>query len=173
MRDITRDLPDSAQVLEPLGVYRAEINQAQPAVENWLMNLGFQKKEVEPEVKQTERKLKLTVDGREIVIELYDTPAANALYEMLPLELAFEDFNNIEKISYLQDALPTEGEPDGCDPDVGDFCLYAPWGNLSVFYKDFRYSNGLIKLGKIVSGEEWMEQLDKVEQVSLEAMEGV
>ena len=173
VRDITRDLPDSAQVLEPLGVYRAEINQAQPTVENWLMNLGFQKKEVEPEVKQTERKLKLIVDGREIVIELYDTPAANALYEMLPLELAFEDFNNIEKISYLQDALPTEGEPDGCDPDVGDFCLYAPWGNLSVFYKDFRYSNGLIKLGKIVSGEEWMEQLDKVEQVSLEAMEGV
>jgi len=173
VRDITRALPDSTPVLEPLGIYRAEINQAQPIVANWLMSLGFQAKEVDSRMETSERKLKLTVDGREIVIELYDTPAANALYEMLPLELSFEDFNNIEKISYLQDALPTEGEPDGCDPDVGDFCLYAPWGNLSVFYKDFRYSNGLIKLGKIESGEEWMEQLDKVEQVSLEAMEGV
>ncbi|MGN0679218.1 MAG: cyclophilin-like fold protein [Oscillospiraceae bacterium] len=30
-------------------------------------------------------------------------------------------------------------------------CLYAPWGNLSIFYKDFRYSNSLILLGHIDS----------------------
>ena len=73
---------------------------------------------------------------------------------MLPLELSFEDFNGVEKISYLPQELPTEGEPDGCDPDVGDFCLYAPWGNLSVFYQDFRYSDSLILLGHIDSGME-------------------
>lgn len=63
------------------------------------------------------------------------------------LLLDFEDYNNIEKISYLTQKLPTAGEPDGCDPDVGDLCLYAPWGNLSIFYQDFRYSTSLIKLG--------------------------
>ena len=41
------------------------------------------------------------MNGQEVAITLYDTPAANALYDMLPLDLNFEDFNGIEKISYL------------------------------------------------------------------------
>lgn len=59
-----------------------------------------------------ERKVKLTIDGQEFDVTLYDTPAANALYDMLPLELTFEDFNGIEKIAYMDNKLPTEGEPD-------------------------------------------------------------
>lgn len=101
-----------------------------------------------------ERKVKLIIDGQGFDVTLYDTPAANALYDMLPLELTFEDFNGIEKIAYMDNELPTEGEPDEFDPDVGDLCLYAPWGNLSIFYKDFRNSNGLISLGHIDSGME-------------------
>lgn len=108
-----------------------------------------------PETPETgERKVKVTIDGREFDATLYDTPAANALYDMLPLELTFEDFNGIEKIAYMDNELPTEGEPDEFDPDVGDLCLYAPWGNLSIFYKDFRNSNGLISLGHMDSGIE-------------------
>ena len=69
-----------------------------------------------------ERKLKMIIEGQEIGNTLYDTPAANALYDMLPLdlynmlplELTFEDFNSVEKISYLEQSLTTEGEPDGC-----------------------------------------------------------
>lgn len=101
-----------------------------------------------------EQKVKLTIDGQEFDVTLYDTPAANTLYDMLPLELIFEDFNGIEKIANMDNELPTEGEPDEFDPDVGDLCLYAPWGNLSIFYKDFRNSNGLISLGHIDSGME-------------------
>ena len=101
-----------------------------------------------------EKKLKLTINGQEFDVTLYDTPAANALYDMLPLELNFEDFNGIEKIAYIDSELPIEGEPDAFDPDVSDLCLYAPWGNLSIFYKDFRSSNGLISLGHIDSGIE-------------------
>lgn len=41
VRDITVALPDSAEVLEPLGVYRADIGQAQSEVSEWLENLGF------------------------------------------------------------------------------------------------------------------------------------
>ena len=33
-------------------------------------------------------------------------------------------------------------------------CLYAPWGNLSLFYKDFRNSNGLVSLGRLDAGIE-------------------
>lgn len=35
--------------------------------------------------KTGERKLKLIVAGKELAVTLYDTPAANALYDMLPL----------------------------------------------------------------------------------------
>ena len=100
------------------------------------------------------KKAKLTINGQEFVVTLYDTPAANALYEMLPLELTFADFNGIEKIAYMEDELPTAGEPAAFDPDVGDLCLYAPWGNLSLFYKDFRNSNGLVSLGRLDAGIE-------------------
>ena len=119
----------------------------------------------------TRRKLKLTVDGQEMGITLYDTPAANALYEMLPFELDFEDFNGIEKISYLTEKLPTEGEPDGCKPDVGAFCLYAPWGNLSIFYQDFRYSESLIMLGQVDYGMDIISDKNENFSAKLEAVE--
>lgn len=118
-----------------------------------------------------ERKAKLTIDGQEFDVTLYDTPAANVLYDRLPLELTFEDFNGIEKIAYMDNELPTEGEPDEFDPDVGDLCLYAPWGNLSIFYKDFRNSNGLISLGHIDSGISTITNLNSNFIATLKASE--
>lgn len=115
-----------------------------------------------------EWKLKLVIDGQEFDVTLYDTPAANALYDMLPLHLNFEDFNGVEKIAYLDNELPTEGEPDGCDPDIGDLCLYAPWGNLSIFYQDFRYSDSLIILGHIDEGMDIISSMDENTLVILE-----
>ena len=170
IRDMTSSLPASATVLDAIGVYRPEVDQSQPAVLEWLDGLGFTEESQqetgtggdEAEMEQesgdssesSERRLILSVEGHEIPIVLYDTPAADALYDMLPLELSFEDYNGIEKISYLPESIPTDGEPESCDPDVGSFCLYAPWGNLSIFYQDFRVSNGLIMLGHIESGIE-------------------
>lgn len=119
-----------------------------------------------------EQKMKLTIGGQEFDVTLYDTPAANALYDMLPLELTFEDFNGIEKIAYMDNELPTEGEPDEFDPDLGDLCLYAPWGNLSIFYKDFRNSNGLISLGHIDSGMEVIRSMNEDFSVTLSKEEG-
>lgn len=118
-----------------------------------------------------EQKLKLVIEGQVFDVTLYDTPAANSLYDMLPLDLTFEDFNGVEKIAYLDNELTTEGEPDGCDPDVGDLCLYAPWGNLSIFYNDFRYSNSLIKLGHIDSGMDIISSMDEDFSASLEKAE--
>lgn len=117
------------------------------------------KENIESEEQQMEKKLILTVNDTAYDVTLYDTPSANALYEMLPLDLTFEDFNNIEKIAYLQETLPTENEPDGFEPKIGDLCLYEPWGNLSIFYKDFRYSDSLISLGHIDSGIEELSNM--------------
>lgn len=174
VEDVTANLPDSTTILEPIGVYHPEVAASQPAINEWLDNLGFNKTEIETaseNIDSVEKTLRMVVEGQEVIITLYDTPAANALYEMLPLELNFEDFNKVEKISYLPEELPTEGEPDGCDPDAGDLCLYAPWGNLSIFYEDFRQSNGLIPLGHIESGIETISNMDSDFSVTLEALE--
>lgn len=53
-----------------------------------------------------ELKAKLTIDGQEFDVTLYNTPAANTLYDMLPLELTFEDFNSLEKIANIDRDSP-------------------------------------------------------------------
>lgn len=45
---------------------------------------------------------------------------------------------------------------DQADDDVGgdggaDQRYYSPWGNLAIFYEDFDYSPGLVKLGRVDS----------------------
>lgn len=44
IEDITAALPDSAEVLEPIGVYRPDIDSAQPVINEWLEGLGFEEK---------------------------------------------------------------------------------------------------------------------------------
>lgn len=119
------------------------------------------------------RQVSMTAEGQTYIITLNETPAANALYEMLPMELNFEDYNSVEKIAYLPDSviLPIEGEADGYDPSVGDLCLYAPWGNLSLFYQEFGYSNGLISLGRLETGIEEISSFPDGIKVTLEQME--
>lgn len=82
IQDIKADLPNS-EILEPIGVYRPEVDSSKPDVEAWLDSLGFdgttvkseQTSNSESETENNERKLKMTVNGQEIAITLYDTPA--------------------------------------------------------------------------------------------------
>src|SRR6266498_1218261 len=68
---------------------------------------------------------------------------------LLPLTLTLRDYNRTEKISDLPKKLSTEGAPSGSDPNVGEIAYYAPWGNIAIFYREFGYSAGLVKLGKL------------------------
>ncbi len=95
----------------------------------------------------------------EILIELYDNPTAGDLLGMLPLTLTFEDYASTEKITYLPRKLSLEEAPEGYEPSSGDFALYAPWGNVALFYRDFSYSRGIVPLGRVVSGLEKLHTL--------------
>jgi hypothetical protein len=97
-------------------------------------------------------KIRLTVDGKAIEATLLDNASARDFASLLPLTLTLEDYNSTEKISDLPRKLSTAGAPAGVDPAPGDIAYYAPWGNLAIFYKDFGYSKGLIRLGRIESG---------------------
>lgn len=96
--------------------------------------------------------IQLTVNGEAFSATLLDNSAGRDLFSRLPLTLTFEDYNSIEKIASLSEELDTSDAPGGCDPTVGTLAYYAPWGNLSVFYEEFRQSNGLVPLGELESG---------------------
>ena len=53
---------------------------------------------------------------------------------------------------YFKNKLTGDGAPRGHAPKAGDVCVYVPWGNISVFYKDFRYTDDLIYLGHVEQG---------------------
>ena len=116
-------------------------------------------------------RIKLTVNGNEeVFVNLEDNQASQDFLEMLPLTLTFEDFNSTEKIATLPNELSTEGQPSGYTPKTGDFAYYAPWENISVFYKDFRNSNSLYKLGTIESGTEIFENMNNDFEVTIERL---
>ena len=102
-------------------------------------------------------KIDIDVEGATITATLDDSPAARDFASLLPLALTLEDYNSTEKIGTLPRRLAIEGAPAGIDPSPGDLTYYAPWGNLAIFYKDFGYSRGLVKLGAIVSGGEALD----------------
>jgi hypothetical protein len=99
-------------------------------------------------------KLKITIGEKIVSALLYDNPTTRDFISQLPLTLTLTDYNATEKVSDLNKKLSTKDAPAGYKPSVGDITLYAPWGNLAIFYKDFSYSKGLISLGKITSGIE-------------------
>ena len=104
-------------------------------------------------------RIKLTFEGNEIYALINNSKAGDDFLSLLPLSVKAEDFNSTEKIFYLSKKLNTQNEPDGINPKAGDITYYAPWGNIAIFYRDFRYSNNLIYLGKF-------ENVSDVEKLS-------
>ena len=115
------------------------------------------------------KRVKFTWSGGEAVAELNGSPSTESLWAMLPVTVDFKDFNGVERIGYTEKELSTEGAPESCTPDAGTLALYAPWGNLSVFYKPFRESRGLVPLGRFVEGADKVSTLG--EAVRIERME--
>jgi len=101
--------------------------------------------------------IRLTINGQSTTATLLDNPTARDFIALLPMTLTLEDYASTEKIVYLPKRLSTQGAPAGVDPDVGDITYYAPWGNLAIFYQDFGYSAGLIKLGRFDAGIEALD----------------
>lgn len=105
-------------------------------------------------LKTDSMKLKITVGDKVVAATLNDNPTTRDFISLLPLTLTLTDYNATEKISDLPKKSSTDEAPVSYKPSIGDITLYAPWGNIAIFYKDFSYSNGLISLGKITSGIE-------------------
>ena len=83
---------------------------------------------------------------------LEDTPSARELWSMLPLDLTVEDYGGNEKIATLPRPLMQDGSAPFSGEAPGDLCYYAPWGNLAFFHAGYRWSPGLIRLGRLDDG---------------------
>jgi Uncharacterized conserved protein len=115
-------------------------------------------------IRNKENPVRITITAGDIILTatLIDTPAARDFASLLPLSLALEDYASTEKIGYLPRKLTSDGAPGGYDPSVGDLAYYAPWGNLAIFYRDFGYAAGLVRLGKIDGGIEKISGKGKI-----------
>ena len=111
------------------------------------------------------KRVKFTWSGGEAVAELNGSQSAESLWAMLPVTVDFKDFNGVERIASTEKELSAEGAPESCTPDAGTLALYAPWGNLSVFYKPFRESRGLVPLGRFVEGADKISTLGKAVRI--------
>lgn len=45
IQDIKKDLPDSTELREPIGVYRPDVDSAQESINEWLAGMGYEKKD--------------------------------------------------------------------------------------------------------------------------------
>jgi hypothetical protein len=102
-----------------------------------------------PDQDETSMKIRIEFNGASMTATLYDNPSARDFASMLPLDLTIDDYSNNEKIAYLPRKLTEEGSGPFGNEAPGDLAYYAPWGNLAFFYGSYRYSSGVIRLGRI------------------------
>ncbi len=91
--------------------------------------------------------LQIQVDDATFSATLLDTPATEALLDLLPLTLDMQELNGNEKYATLPQALPTDAERPG-QIHTGDLMLYGS-DCLVLFYEDFPTSYSYTPLGKI------------------------
>lgn len=80
--------------------------------------------------------------------ELYSNPVALDLEGQLPLELAFSDFNGVEKVARLPKALRFSGVPGADEPNPGEIGYYGPTQGLVLYYGHVGRWPGLARIGR-------------------------
>ena len=116
-------------------------------------------------------RIHLVVGDRRIRATLDGTTAAQDFASLLPLELELSDYAKTEKVATLPRTLDTRDAPGAYAARTGDLTYYAPWGNLAIFYRDFRSATGLVRLGAIDGDLEPLLTTDRV-LVRIEAAPG-
>src|SRR5688500_87010 len=87
-------------------------------------------------------RIRIWVEDVPVTATLEDNETALEFASLLPLTLTLEDYASTEKIADLPRRLSTQGAPPaGSAGAAGEIAYFPPWGNLAVFYRDFRYSH--------------------------------
>lgn len=93
-------------------------------------------------------KILLTIGGILVEGELHEHPVAREFAASLPLDLVFNDFNQVEKVASLDRALMLRGVPDADAPVPGEIGYYAPTRGLVLYYGSPGRWPGLVRMGR-------------------------
>ncbi len=93
-------------------------------------------------------KIELAINGNRVDAQLYDHPVARELAGLLPLDLEFNDFNAVEKVATLDQALGLDGVPHADAPGPGEIGYYAPAQGLVLYYGSPGKWPGLVRMGR-------------------------
>lgn len=144
--------PDATLMEHTLLLTSSTLSQMTTRVPAWLEEIGANREEQDkPDAPDaTSLKMNITVGDRTLTATMEDNAAGRDFLSRLPLEITLNDYNGTtEKIFYPDPALTTEGVTRGCAPTPGDITIYAPWGNVAIFCKNWSHSSDLIKIGRI------------------------
>lgn len=117
-------------------------------------------------------KIKLSFDNKEVIILIYDNEVSKQLLQLLPNNFKFRDFANQEKITDFEKPLNLKDAKRGMIATAGKMFIYAPWGNMGIFYKDVsnKLDSNLIPLGEVVSGLEFLSSQKNDFEAKIEIM---
>lgn len=140
--------------------FRGTATTQEEQIEQWLKDNSY--------LTQSMVRVRLKSQSGDIIIKLNHNNAAKNFVNQLPLSLDFQDYSQTEKIAYPPEEIDVSDTERGFQPQAGDFAIYAPWGNLALFYRDGEYASSLVPLGSVESGEEWIAELDGAIQAEVE-----
>ena len=109
-------------------------------------------------VSDTNMKIKVVANGKEIIFVLNDTSVSRTFYAQLPLTVEVENYSNNEKIFQSPKKLDCSKEQEGSCP-VGTIAYFSPWNNVCLYYGDAPRYSGLYVMGKAVSGAEQIRSI--------------
>ncbi len=107
--------------------------------------------------------IRIAIGSSIMVATLENNPTARDFASQLPLTVTLRDFSAAEKIS---DALPKRLSEDNAPATdagaVSDIAYYAPWNNIAFYRGNGPDASGVIKIAKIISGIEVLNQQGNV-----------
>lgn len=100
----------------------------------------------------SDRMVNITSQNHSATFQLYDTVAARAFYDQLPLTLELSNFRDAQWMFYPPERLPVTGDEAYHDGKKGELSYYKPWGDVFMLYEDFYAGDEMHRLGVEVEG---------------------
>ena len=100
----------------------------------------------------SEMTIRITSGENSATFQLYDTPAAEELYDQLPLSLELSNFRDAQWMFYPPEKLNVTAAEAYHDGKKGELGYYAPWGDAFMLYEDFYAGDEMHRLGICLFG---------------------
>lgn len=168
---ITEAAPDAVILDNIFDCYEEDAASSREDIQNWVAETGYSAQDnggdnmaenrndtVESTEETGSRQISVQFGENTVIYELNDSPAADSLYEQLPITTEVEDFSTNEKIFYPPQELDTSDSP-VAEGGAGTLAYYAPWGDVVMFYDDYSANSSLFELGHAVSGGEQIGEM--------------